>query len=265
MGVIEALAVALAEALSAIVEVDGLERLAVFSFAHVPALPDALRVTHVNVQLGFAPAGLRAPILIFDRAAGAARLRAGLVGPDSIIALAIDTALDDLALFARDVVASLGALVAGEVLPGLVVGAVASSGLRRLVGRLVRGLGILRAARVLVVVGTGGLARTVGLVSSALVARAAVAALARGIAVVAAVRAVLNGLVRGLVRRPVRLLLLVFLLLRVVFLLLIFVPILVLSLAILLSLRLEGSYSRRRVVSLIGFTSSARRTRRDLL
>ena len=35
----------------------------------------------------------------------------------------------------------------------------------------------------------------------ALLARAAVAALARGIAVVAAVRAPLNGLVRGLVRR----------------------------------------------------------------
>ena len=36
----------------------------------------------------------------------AARLRAGLVGPDSIIALAIDAALDDLVGLARDVIAA---------------------------------------------------------------------------------------------------------------------------------------------------------------
>ena len=79
LDVIEALAVGLAVAI--IVEVDGHERLAVLSFAHVPALTDALRDTHVIVQLGIAPAALHAPILIFDRAARAARLRAGLVGP----------------------------------------------------------------------------------------------------------------------------------------------------------------------------------------
>ena len=45
---IEALAVGLAVAMIAIVEVDGHERLAVFSFAHVPALPDALRVTQAS-------------------------------------------------------------------------------------------------------------------------------------------------------------------------------------------------------------------------
>ena len=102
----EALAVGLAVAIIATVEVDGHERLAVFSFAHVPALTDALRVTHELVQLGIAPAALRAPILIFDRAARVARLPAGLVGPDSIIALAIDAALDDLVGLARDVIAA---------------------------------------------------------------------------------------------------------------------------------------------------------------
>ena len=106
---IEALAVVLAVAIIArpvSVEVDGHERLAILSFALVPALTDALRGTHVIVQLGIAPAGLEAPILIFERAARAARLRAGLVGPDSIIALAIDAALDDLVGLARDVIAA---------------------------------------------------------------------------------------------------------------------------------------------------------------
>ena len=120
--VIEALARGLAEAIIVIVQVDGLERLAVFSFAHVPAITDALRLTHELVQLGIAPAGrLEAPILIFERSARATSLRTGLVGPDSIIALAIDTALDDLVGLARDVIATLLALVARIVQPIVVV------------------------------------------------------------------------------------------------------------------------------------------------
>ena len=119
----ETLAVGLAVARLIIVEVDGHERLAVFSLTHVPALTDALRVTHELVQLGIAPAALRAPILIFDRAARVARLPAGLVRPDSIIALAIDAALDDLVGLASDMVATLLALVARIVQPIVVVAA----------------------------------------------------------------------------------------------------------------------------------------------
>ena len=130
---IEALAVGLAVAMIAIVEVDGHERLAILSFALVPALTDALRGTHFIVQLGIAPAGrLEAPILIFERSARATSLRTGLVGPDSIIALAIDTALDDLVGLARDVIATLLALVARIVQPIVVVAATF------LGGRLVR-------------------------------------------------------------------------------------------------------------------------------
>ena len=56
LDVIEALAVGLAVAI--IVEVDGHERLAIFSFAHVPALTDALRVTHELVHAGEVLPGL---------------------------------------------------------------------------------------------------------------------------------------------------------------------------------------------------------------
>ena len=79
LDVIEALAVVLAVAI--IVEVDGHERLAVLSFAHVPALTDALRDTHVIVQIGIAPAALRAPILIFDRPAVRERRGEACGGP----------------------------------------------------------------------------------------------------------------------------------------------------------------------------------------
>ena len=86
--VIEALARGLAEAIIVIVQVDGLERLAVFSFAHVPAITDALRLTHELVQLGIAPAGrLEAPILIFERSARATSLRTGLGKPHSKIVM----------------------------------------------------------------------------------------------------------------------------------------------------------------------------------
>ena len=55
---LEALAVGLAVAIIVIVEVDGHERLAIFSFAHVPALTDALRVTHELVHAGEVLPGL---------------------------------------------------------------------------------------------------------------------------------------------------------------------------------------------------------------
>ena len=65
LDVIEALAVGLAVAIIVIVEVDGHERLAIFSFAHVPALTDALRVTHELVHAGEVLPGL--VVLAFSR------------------------------------------------------------------------------------------------------------------------------------------------------------------------------------------------------